>query len=172
MTAAGLAIRPGTHPITPVMLGDASGVFTSGRREIVDLLRNRSRPYLFSNTLAPPIVAGSLAAIALISESTELRDKLEANTQRFRAGMTAAGLAIRPGTHPITPVMLGDAKLAVDMAQRLLAHGIYVIGFAYPVVPKGQARIRVQLSASHSTEDVDRAVSAFATVAKELGVGS
>jgi glycine C-acetyltransferase len=151
-------------------LGGASGGFTSGKKEIVDLLRNRSRPYLFSNTLAPPIVAGSLAAIALISESTALRDKLEANTERFRAGMTAAGLSIRPGTHPITPVMLGDAKLAVEMAQRMLTHGIYVIGFAFPVVPRGQARIRVQLSAAHSTEDVDRAVSAFATVGKELGV--
>ena len=111
-----------------------------------------------------------IAAIALISESTALRDKLEANTERFRAGMTAAGLSIRPGTHPITPVMLGDAKLAVEMAQRMLTHGIYVIGFAFPVVPRGQARIRVQLSAAHSTEDVDRAVSAFATVGKELGV--
>lgn len=151
-------------------LGGASGGFTSGRKEIIDLLRNRSRPYLFSNTLAPPIVAGSIEAIKLISESTALRDKLEANTVRFREGMTKAGLAIRPGTHPITPVMLGDAKLAVEMAQRLLAHGIYVIGFAYPVVPKGQARIRVQLSAAHSTEDVDRAVAAFATVATELAL--
>jgi len=151
-------------------LGGASGGFTSGRKEVIDLLRNRSRPYLFSNTLAPPIVAGSLEAIALISESTELRDKLETNTQRFRAGMTAAGLAIRPGTHPITPVMLGDARLAADMAQRLLAHGIYVIGFSYPVVPKGQARIRVQLSAAHSEADVDRALEAFATVGRELGV--
>ncbi|MBA3820744.1 MAG: glycine C-acetyltransferase [Deltaproteobacteria bacterium] len=153
-------------------LGGASGGFTSGRQEIIDLLRNRSRPYLFSNTLPPPIVAGSLEAIRLVSESTTLRDKLEANTVRFRDGMTKAGLAIRPGTHPITPVMLGDAKLAVDMAQRLLAHGIYVIGFAFPVVPKGQARIRVQLSAAHSTEDVDRAVSAFTVVGKELGVAS
>jgi len=151
-------------------LGGASGGFTSGRREVVDLLRNRSRPYLFSNTLAPPIVAGSLAAIALISESTALRDKLEANTQRFRDGMTRAGLEIRPGTHPITPVMLGDAKLAVEMARRMLDHGIYVIGFAYPVVPKGQARIRVQLSAGHSFDDVDRAVTAFASVGKDLGV--
>jgi glycine C-acetyltransferase len=151
-------------------LGGASGGFTSGKREIIDLLRNRSRPYLFSNTLAPPIVAGSIEAIALISESTALRDKLEANTQRFRAGMKAAGLAIREGTHPIVPVMLGDAKLAVDMASRLLGHGIYVIGFAYPVVPKGQARIRVQLSAAHSPEDVDRAIAAFRTVGKELGV--
>src|SRR5580704_6308415 len=149
-------------------LGGASGGFTSGRREVIDLLRNRSRPYLFSNTLAPPIVAGSIAAIALISESTALRDKLETNTQRFRAGMTAAGLSIRPGTHPIAPVMLGDAKLAVEMAQRMLDHGIYVIGFAYPVVPKGQARIRVQISAAHSTEDIDRALAAFVTVSKAL----
>jgi glycine C-acetyltransferase len=151
-------------------LGGASGGFTSGRKEVIDLLRNRSRPYLFSNTLAPPIVAGSIEAIALISESTELRDKLEVNTQRFREGMTKAGLKIRPGTHPIVPVMLGDAKLAVDMAQRLLGHGIYVIGFSFPVVPKGQARIRVQLSAAHSPSDVDAAVTAFAQVAKELGV--
>jgi glycine C-acetyltransferase len=153
-------------------LGGASGGFTSGKREIIDLLRNRSRPYLFSNTLAPPIVAGSLAAIALISESTALRDKLEANTLRFRDGMTRAGLQIRPGSHPITPVMLGDAKLAVEMARRMLDHGIYVIGFAYPVVPRGQARIRVQLSAAHSFDDVDRAVAAFTTVGKELGVVS
>ncbi len=153
-------------------LGGASGGFTSGKQEIVDLLRNRSRPYLFSNTLAPPIVAGSIAAIALVSESTALRDKLELNTQRFRAGVTAAGLKIRPGTHPITPVMLGDAKLAADMAQRLLAHGIYVIGFSFPVVPKGAARIRVQISAGHSVEDIDRAIAAFAAVGAELGVVS
>jgi glycine C-acetyltransferase len=149
-------------------LGGASGGFTSGKREIVDLLRNRSRPYLFSNTLAPPIVGGSLAALALLTESTTLRDKLEANTTRFRAGMTKAGINIRPGTHPITPVMLGDAKLAGEMAQRLLAHGIYVIGFAYPVVPKGQARIRVQISAGHSEPDIDQAIDAFQTVSKEL----
>jgi glycine C-acetyltransferase len=151
-------------------LGGASGGFTSGKREIIDLLRNRSRPYLFSNTLAPPIVAGSIEALALISESTELRDRLERNTVRFREGMTRAGLAIRPGTHPIVPVMLGDAKLAVEMARRLLDHGIYVIGFSFPVVPKGQARIRVQLSAAHTEDDVDRAVAAFAAVAAELGV--
>src|SRR3569833_30738 len=151
-------------------LGGASGGFTSGKKEIVDLLRNRSRPYLFSNTLAPPIVAGSIAAIALLSASPALRDKLEANTTRFRAGMTKAGLAIRPGTHPITPVMLGDARLAAEMAQQLLGHGIYVIGFSYPVVPKGQARIRVQVSAAHSEADIDRAIDAFATEAKQLGV--
>jgi glycine C-acetyltransferase len=149
-------------------LGGASGGFTSGKKEMIDLLRNRSRPYLFSNTLAPPIVAGSLAAIALISRSTALRDKLEANTARFRAGMTKAGLNIRPGTHPITPVMLGDAKLAAEMAQRLLAHGIYVIGFSFPVVPKGQARIRVQISAAHSEADIDRAIAAFEQVSAEL----
>ncbi|HET9993414.1 MAG TPA: aminotransferase class I/II-fold pyridoxal phosphate-dependent enzyme, partial [Kofleriaceae bacterium] len=151
-------------------LGGASGGFTSGKQEIVDLLRNRSRPYLFSNTLAPPIVGGSLEAIKLLVESTALRDRLEANTTRFRAGMTKAGLAIRPGTHPITPVMLGDARLAGEMAQRLLGHGIYVIGFSYPVVPKGQARIRVQVSAAHSEADIDRAIDAFSTVAKELNV--
>jgi glycine C-acetyltransferase len=151
-------------------LGGASGGFTSGKKEIIDLLRNRSRPYLFSNTLAPPIVAGSIEALALLSESTALRDRLEANTRRFRAGMTAAGLAIREGSHPITPVMLGDARLAAEMAQRLLGHGIYVIGFSYPVVPKGQARIRVQLSAAHSDEDIDRAITAFTNVGRELGV--
>jgi glycine C-acetyltransferase len=151
-------------------LGGASGGFTSGKKEIIDLLRNRSRPYLFSNTLAPPIVAGSIEALALLSESTQLRDKLEANTERFRRGMEAAGLAIRPGVHPIVPVMLGDARLATTMAQKLLDHGIYVIGFSYPVVPKGQARIRVQLSAAHSSDDIDQAITAFATVGKELEV--
>jgi len=151
-------------------LGGASGGFTSGRKEIIDLLRNRSRPYLFSNTLAPPIVAGSLAAIALVSASTALRDKLEANTRRFRTAMTAAGFAIRPGEHPIVPVMLGDARLAVEFAAKLLDEGIYVIGFSYPVVPKGQARIRVQLSAAHSEADIDRAVAAFATIGRQLGV--
>jgi glycine C-acetyltransferase len=153
-------------------LGGASGGFTSGKKEIIDLLRNRSRPYLFSNTLAPPIVAGSIEALALLTESTALRDRLEANTQRFRDGMTKAGLAIRPGTHPITPVMLGDARLAAQMAERLLQHGIYVIGFSFPVVPKGQARIRVQLSAAHSDQDIDRAIAAFAQVGRELGVVS
>ncbi|MBP9088815.1 MAG: glycine C-acetyltransferase [Kofleriaceae bacterium] len=151
-------------------LGGASGGFTSGKREIVDLLRNRSRPYLFSNTLAPPIVAGSIAALELLSKSTELRDRLDANTQRFRIGMTAAGLSIRPGTHPIAPVMLGDAKLASDMATQLLEHGIYVVGFSFPVVPKGAARIRVQLSAAHSDEDIDQAIAAFTTVGRALGV--
>jgi glycine C-acetyltransferase len=150
-------------------LGGASGGFTSGKKELIDLLRNRSRPYLFSNTLAPPIVAGSLTAIALLRESTALRDRLEHNTRRFRAGMTAAGIAIRPGEHPIVPVMLGDARLAADAAARLLDLGIYVIGFSYPVVPKGQARIRVQLSAAHTDSDIDRALDAFARVGKDLG---
>jgi glycine C-acetyltransferase len=145
-------------------LGGASGGFISGHRPIIELLRNRSRPYLFSNTLAPPIVAGTLAVLELLSASTELRDHLEANTLRFRSAMTAAGFAIRPGTHAIAPIMLGDAKLAVDFAAALLEAGIYVIGFCYPVVPKGQARIRVQLSAGHTTEDVDRAVAAFREV--------
>ncbi len=151
-------------------LGGASGGFTSGRQEIIDMLRNRSRPYLFSNTLAPPIVAGSLAAIGLLSASTHLRDRLEANTVRFRTGMTEAGFDIKPGDHPIVPIMLGEAKLAVGMARQLLDEGIYVIGFSYPVVPKGQARIRVQLSAAHSDQEVDRAIAAFAKIGKSLGV--
>ena len=151
-------------------LGGAAGGFTSARREIVDLLRNRSRPYLFSNTLAPPIVAASLEALTLLRESTELRDRLERNTIRFRAGVTAAGLAVRPGTHPITPVMLGDARVATDMAARLLERGIYVVGFSFPVVPRGQARIRVQLSAAHSEADIDQAIAAFTEVGHELGV--
>ncbi len=151
-------------------LGGASGGFTSGRREIVELLRNRSRPYLFSNTLAPPIVAGSLAVLRLLSSSTALRDKLEANTRRFREGMSAAGFQIRPGEHAIVPIMLGEARLAVEFASKLLDEGIYVIGFSYPVVPKGQARIRVQLSAGHSEADVDRAIDAFTKVGKSLGV--
>jgi glycine C-acetyltransferase len=151
-------------------LGGASGGFTSGRKEIIEVLRNRSRPYLFSNTLAPPIVAGSLAVLGLLTNSTELRDRLEHNTTRFREGMSAAGFAIRPGVHPIVPIMLGDARLAVEFAARLLGEGIYVIGFCYPVVPKGQARIRVQLSAAHSEQDIDQALAAFAKVGRELEV--
>ncbi|MBC8066902.1 MAG: glycine C-acetyltransferase [Deltaproteobacteria bacterium] len=151
-------------------LGGASGGFIAGRTEIVELLRNRARPYLFSNTLAPPIVAGSLAVFELLSASTELRDRLETNTTRFRSGMAAAGFAIRPGVHAIVPIMLGEAKLAVDFAAKLLEHGIYVIGFSFPVVPKGKARIRVQLSAAHSVDAVDRAITAFAAVGRELGV--
>ena len=153
-------------------LGGASGGFTSARREIVDLLRNRSRPYLFSNTLAPPIVAGSLAVLSLLSGSTALRDRLEANTRRFRTAMTGAGFAIRPGEHPIVPIMLGEAKLAVDFAAALLDHGIYGIGFSFPVVPKGQARIRVQLSAAHTDEEIDRAVAAFVQVKARLLPGT
>ncbi len=153
-------------------LGGASGGFTSARREIIDLLRNRSRPYLFSNTLAPPIVAGSLAVLALLSESTELRDRLEANTARFRRAMTDAGFDIRPGVHPIVPIMLGEAKLAVEFARALLDLGIYVIGFSYPVVPKGKARIRVQLSAAHTAEEIDRAVAAFVEVRGRLLPGT
>jgi glycine C-acetyltransferase len=151
-------------------LGGASGGFTAARREVVDLLRQRSRPYLFSNTLAPSIVAASLACLDLLTASTELRDRLEASTQRFRKGMSAAGFDIRPGVHPIVPIMLGDARLSVQMADALLDEGIYVIGFSYPVVPKGQARIRVQISAAHSTQDVDRAIEAFTRVGRRLGV--
>ncbi len=151
-------------------LGGASGGFTAARKEIVDLLRQRSRPYLFSNTLAPPIVAASLACMKLLGASTELRDKLEHNTTRFRKGMTAAGFDIRPGVHPIVPIMLGDARLSMEMADALLGEGIYVIGFSYPVVPKGQARIRVQLSAAHSEADVDQAIAAFTKVGKALKV--
>ncbi len=149
-------------------LGGASGGFTSARKEIVDLLRNRSRPYLFSNTLAPPIVGGSLAALKLLESSTALRDKLETNTMRFRNGMREAGFAIADGDHAIVPIMLGDARLAVNMAKKLLAEGIYVIGFCFPVVPKGKARIRVQLSAAHSSDEIDAAIAAFVKVKAEL----
>jgi glycine C-acetyltransferase len=151
-------------------LGGSQGGFTSGRAEIVDLLRQRSRPYLFSNTVAPPIVGAALRVFERLSASTELRDRLEANTQKFRRDMTAAGFQIRPGVHPIVPIMLGDARLASEMADRMLAKGVYVIGFSFPVVPRGQARIRVQLSAAHSFEQIDRAVAAFAEVGRELGV--
>ena len=151
-------------------LGGASGGFTSARKEIVDLLRQRSRPYLFSNTLPPPIVAAAAACVDLLSKTTELRDRLEANTARFRAGMTKAGFNLRKGVHPICPVMLGDAKLATAMADALLDEGIYVIGFYYPVVPKGLARIRVQISAAHTTEHIDHAIAAFTKVGKSLGV--
>ena len=151
-------------------LGGASGGFTSGRKAIIDLLRNRSRPYLFSNTLAPPIVMASIAVLDLLSRSSELRDKLHANTKQFRDGMTGAGFKLRPGTHPIVPIMLGQARLAVDFARRLLDEGIYVIGFCYPVVPEGAARIRTQISAAHSPEDIDRAIAAFSKVAMELHV--
>src|SRR5690606_10746876 len=150
--------------------GGASGGFTSGRAEIIALLRNRSRPYLFSNSLAPMIVSASLAVMDTLSSTTELRDRLEANTKRFREGVSKAGFELRPGDTPIVPIMLGEARLAVEFADKLLAEGIYVIGFSYPVVPKGQARIRVQLSAAHTTEHIDRAVTAFTKVGRELGV--
>jgi glycine C-acetyltransferase len=151
-------------------LGGAIGGFTSGRREIIDMLRQRSRPYLFSNTLPPPVVGASIAVFDLLSRTTALRDKLEDNTRRFRAAMTAAGFEIKPGTHPIVPIMLYDEKLAHEMARKLLEQGIYVIGFSYPVVPKGQARIRVQLSAAHEPAHIERAVAAFTAVGQELGV--
>ena len=153
-------------------LGGASGGFTSGRKQLIDLLRNRSRPYLFSNTLAPMIVGASLAVLDLLTQSTELRDKLERNTQRFRAGMASAGFQLRPGTHPIVPIMLGEARLAVEFARRLLDEGIYVIGFSYPVVPEGKARIRVQISTAHTEPEIDRAIAAFAKVGRELGRGT
>ena len=151
-------------------LGGALGGFTTGRKEIIEMLRQRSRPYLFSNTLAPSIVGASIAVIDLLSETTELRDILEENTKYFREKMTAAGFDIKPGEHPIVPIMLYDAPLSQKFAEELLAKGIYVIGFYYPVVPKGQARIRVQLSAAHTREHLDRAIQAFTEVGTELGV--
>lgn len=151
-------------------LGGAMGGFTSGHKEIIDLLRQRSRPYLFSNSLAPSIVGASIKVFDLLSESTALRDKLEENTKYFREKMTAAGFDIKPGEHAIVPIMLYDAVLSQKMAEGLLAEGIYVIGFYYPVVPKGQARIRVQLSAGHDRHHLDKAIAAFTKVGKELGV--
>jgi glycine C-acetyltransferase len=151
-------------------LGGASGGFTSGRKEIIDLLRQRSRPYLFSNTLAPSITGASIAVFDLLSQTTELRDQLETNTQYFRAQITAAGFDIKPGTHPIVPIMLYDAVVSQTMAEKLLDKGIYVIGFYYPVVAKGQARIRVQISAAHTRAHLDKAIQAFTEVGKELGV--
>ena len=151
-------------------LGGASGGFTSGRKEIVEMLRQRSRPYLFSNTVAPSIVGASIAVLDMLSQTTELRDRLEDNTRYFRQAMTAAGFDIKPGEHPIVPVMLYDSVIAQKFAERLLAHGIYVIGFFYPVVPKGQARIRVQLSAAHTRQHLDQAIQAFIAVGQELGV--
>ena len=151
-------------------LGGASGGFTTGRQEIIDTLRQRSRPYLFSNTVPPPIVCGALATFTILSETTELRDKLEENTRYFREQMTERGFDIKPGIHPIIPIMLGDAKLAHDMAKDMLAEGIYVIGFSYPVVPKGEARIRVQISAAHTRAHLDKAINAFTKVGKKHGV--
>ncbi|HEU5168035.1 MAG TPA: glycine C-acetyltransferase [Chitinophagaceae bacterium] len=151
-------------------LGGASGGFTSGRKEIIDMLRQKSRPYLFSNTLAPSIVGGSIAVLNMLTETTELRDKLENNTKYFRKKMTEAGFDIKPGDHPIVPIMLYDAVLAQTMAAKLLEEGIYVIGFFFPVVAKGQARIRVQLSAAHKQHHLDKAIAAFTKIGKELGV--
>ncbi len=149
-------------------LGGASGGYTSGRKEIVALLRQRSRPYLFSNTVAPPIVAASLKALELLTASTELRDKLEANTKYFRAALTDRGLTIKPGAHPIVPIMLGDATLSQEFAARMLEKGVYVVGFFYPVVPHGTARVRTQVSAAHSRDELEQAVEAFAATNAEL----
>ncbi|RYD99825.1 MAG: glycine C-acetyltransferase [Sphingobacteriales bacterium] len=151
-------------------LGGASGGFTSGKKEVIEMLRQRSRPYLFSNTVAPSVVGASIAVLDMLSETTALRDKLEANTTYFREQMTAAGFDIKPGTHPICPLMLYDAVVAQQFAARLLDEGIYVIGFFYPVVPKDLARIRVQISAAHEQDHLDTAIAAFTKVGKELGV--
>jgi glycine C-acetyltransferase len=151
-------------------LGGASGGYTSGRKEIIELLRQRSRPYLFSNTLAPGIAGASLKVLELLTKSTALRDKLEANTQFFRAEMAKSGFNILPGTHPIAPIMLGDAALASKFADAMLARGVYVIGFSYPVVPKGKARIRTQISAAHSRDDLQFAIQAFTEVKRELRI--
>jgi glycine C-acetyltransferase len=151
-------------------LGGASGGYTSGRREIVDLLRQRSRPYLFSNSIPPVIAGATLKTLEILTRSTERRDKLERITRLFREGMTKAGFNIVPGEHPITPIMLGDAALATRFADAMLLKGVYVIGFSYPVVPQGKARIRVQVSAAHSGDDIRFALDAFAAVKRELGV--
>ena len=151
-------------------LGGAMGGFTCARQEVVDILRQRSRPYLFSNSLAPPLVGASIKAIEIAKEGTELRAHLTANAKQFRAGMEAAGFTLKPGEHPIIPVMLGDAKLAQDMASKLLDEDIYVIGFFFPVVAKGQARIRTQMSAAHTSEHIEKAIEAFTKVGRELGV--
>ena len=151
-------------------LGGASGGYTSGRKEIIELLRQRSRPYLFSNTLCPSIAGASIAALCLLKQSTTLRDTLEANTRWFRTAMTEAGFQIVPGEHPIVPVMLGDAALASKFADAMLERGVYVIGFSYPVVPQGKARIRAQISAAHTREDLEKAVKAFTEVKHQLGL--
>lgn len=153
-------------------LGGASGGCVSGKKEIVEYLRQKARPYLFSNSLAPAIVGGTIKALELLSASTALRDRLEKNTMRFRQGLAAAGLEVRPGVHPICPVMLYDEKLAHQMAELLLKKGIYVIGFSFPVVPRGKARIRVQISAAHTEEEIDKAIAAFKSAAEELGIKS
>ena len=151
-------------------LGGASGGFTSGKKEIIEMLRQKSRPYLFSNTLAPSIVGASIVVLDMLSETTELRDKLEYNTTYFREKMTEAGFDITPGMHPIVPLMLYDANIAQEMAAKMLEEGIFVVGFYFPVVPKGKARIRVQLSAGHEQHHLDRAIAAFVKVGKEMGV--
>ena len=151
-------------------LGGASGGYTSGRREIIEVLRQRSRPYLFSNTLAPAVAGGSIKALELLTRSTELRDRLADNTRFFRSEMARLGFSILPGEHPICPVMLGDAALAARFADAMLEEGVYVIGFSYPVVPEGRARIRTQISAAHSREDLEKAVQAFTSVRKKLGL--
>jgi glycine C-acetyltransferase len=151
-------------------LGGASGGYTSGRSEIIQMLRQRSRPYLFSNTVAPPILGAALKALEILSRSTELRDRLAANTRLFRQGMAERGFHILPGEHPIVPIMLGDAGLANRMAEALLERGIYVIGFSYPVVPQGKARIRVQISAAHTEDDLYFAMEAFSAAKEELGI--
>jgi len=151
-------------------LGGASGGFTSGRKEIVGWLRQRSRPYLFSNSVAPAIAATSIAVLDLLEGDDSLRTRLHENAAHFRSGMTELGFELKPGEHPIIPVMLGDARLATEMADKLLGHGVYVIGFSFPVVPKGQARIRTQMSAGLTTQQLDHAIAAFGTVGRELGV--
>jgi glycine C-acetyltransferase len=153
-------------------LGGASGGFTSGRKEIVEMFRQRSRPYLFSNTLAPAIACASLKALEILSSSTELLDRLGENTKYFRQRIAETGLEVLPGDHPIVPIMIGDAALAQEMADRLLRQRVYVIGFSYPVVPKGKARIRTQISAAHTKEDLNFAVEKFAEVGRELGLVS
>jgi glycine C-acetyltransferase len=151
-------------------LGGASGGYTSGRKEIIELLRQRSRPYLFSNSVAPPIVAASVAVLDLLSESSDLRNRLFSNTRLFRDRMSNSGFTILPGEHPIVPVMLGDAALASRLADLLLQKGVYVIGFSYPVVPQGKARIRVQVSAAHTPEELEYATGQFAAAKRELGI--
>ncbi len=151
-------------------LGGASGGYTSGRKEVIDLLRQRSRPYLFSNTLCPGIAGATLKVIEMLSQSTELRDTLQANTEYFRTGMAQVGFRVLPGTHPICAVMIGDAALAVKVADAMLQKGVYVIGFSFPVVPKGEARIRTQISAAHTRADLDLAMTAFAEVKREMGI--
>ena len=172
-TAEHYGVQDRVDVITSTMgkaMGGASGGFTSGRQALIDMLRQRSRPYLFSNTLAPAIVYTAIAAFRMLRETTQLRDTLEKNTKYFRQQMSEKGFDIRPGFHPIIPIMLGDAKLAHDIARDMLEECIYVIGFSYPVVPKGQARIRVQISAAHTKEQLDKAIAAFAKVGKKYGV--